>query len=100
MTLPSGQGNLTGVCPLLGPIRDNGGSTYTHALLSGSPAIDAGNNTANDPHTGVPALYDQRGQEPSVPPLYERVSGISADIGAYEVQKDDIVFDAGFDGCP
>jgi len=28
------------------------------------------------------------------------VSGSSADIGAYEVQRSDIVFDAGFDGCP
>jgi hypothetical protein len=27
------------------------------------------------------------------------VSGIS-DIGAYEVQQDEIVFNAGFDGCP
>jgi len=31
---------------------------------------------------------------------HARVSGNSADIGAYEVQKDDIVFDGGFDGCP
>jgi hypothetical protein len=94
VTLPSGQGNLTGVCPLLGPIRDNGGLTFTHALLSGSPAIDNGNNTANDPHTGVPAVYDERGSP------YARVSGSSADIGAYEVQKGDIVFNAGLDGCP
>jgi hypothetical protein len=92
--LPSGQGNLTGVCPLLGPIRDNGGTTYTHALLSGSPAIDAGNNSANDPHTGLPALYDGRGFP------YVRESGGVADIGAYEVQKNDIVFNAGLDGCP
>jgi uncharacterized repeat protein (TIGR01451 family) len=31
--------------PLLGPLQDNGGSTLTHALLPGSPAIDAGTNT-------------------------------------------------------
>lgn len=30
----------------LGPLQDNGGATQTHALLSGSPAIDAGDNTA------------------------------------------------------
>jgi len=28
--------------PLLGPLANNGGLTLTHALLSGSPAIDAG----------------------------------------------------------
>jgi hypothetical protein len=26
-------------------------------------------------------------------------SGAAPDIGAYEVQKDDELFDAGFDGC-
>ncbi|HID22252.1 MAG TPA: hypothetical protein EYP14_07610, partial [Planctomycetaceae bacterium] len=40
--------------PLLGPLSDNGGPTWTHALLFGSPARDAGNNV------GVPAA-DQRG---------------------------------------
>jgi hypothetical protein len=90
---------------LLGPIRDNGGATPTHALQSGSAAIDAGNNTANDPSTGVPAPYDERGG-PTPPPIaqppdgYPRVSGPSADIGAYEVQKTDIVFNAEFEtGC-
>ena len=34
--------------PLLGPLADNGGMTATHALLTGSPAIDAGLN-ANAP---------------------------------------------------
>ena len=100
VTLPSGQGNLLkGTCPKLGTLRDNGGPTFTHALQSGSPAIDAGNNNANDPHTGVPAVYDQRGQGPAAP-LYERVSGTGADIGAYEMQKTDIVFNAEFEtGC-
>src|SRR5262249_41414325 len=35
--LPSGT--IKFACPLLGPLRDNGGFTRTHALLSGSPAI-------------------------------------------------------------
>ena len=91
VALPSGQGNLPqGTCPKLGRLRFNGGPTVTHALQSGSPAIDAGNNSANDPHTGVPALYDQRGAGP-VAPLYTRESG-SADIGAYEYQKTDVIF--------
>jgi hypothetical protein len=40
--------------PQLTPLQDNGGPTWTHALLNGSPAIDAGNNA------GLPAT-DQRG---------------------------------------
>ncbi len=40
--------------PLVGPLQDNGGSTLTHALLSGSPAIDAGTNNG--------LILDQRGQ--------------------------------------
>ena len=77
----------TGVCPLLGPLRDNGGPTKTHALMSHSPAIDAGNIFG----TGL-SIYDQRGAA--------RVSNGTADKGAYEVQQADIVFNAGFDGCP
>jgi hypothetical protein len=74
----------TGVCPLLGPLRDNGGPTKTHALLSKSPGIDQGDAGS--------ALYDQRG--------FWRVSGLSADIGAYEIDQSDVIFDVGFDGCP
>jgi len=63
--------------PLLGPLTDNGGPTQTHALLVGSPAIDAG-------PTPVPTFpgneYDQRG------PDYTRVVNGTTDIGAYEVQ--------------
>jgi hypothetical protein len=82
-------------CPLLGPLRDNGGLTQTHALLSTSVAIDAGNDVF-----GV--FYDQRGPA-SVNGVrdYSRFSGTGAiaDIGAYEVQQADIVFGSGFDGC-
>ncbi len=81
-------------CPLLGPLRDNGGATQTHALLSTSPAIDMGNNVA--------ALNeDQRGLFDDVAPYpYPRQSGSAVDIGAYEVQKDDIIFNSGLEGCP
>jgi hypothetical protein len=78
---------ITTACPLLGPLRDNGGLTPTHALMSHSPAIDAGNNSAN-------LNNDQRGS------AYPRVSGPAADIGAYEVQQADIIFNAGFEECP
>jgi len=37
-------GNITGQDPVLGPLQDNGGPTLTHALLSGSPAVDKGVN--------------------------------------------------------
>ena len=37
-----GRGRPAGDRPLLGPLQDNGGPTLTHALLEGSPAIDAG----------------------------------------------------------
>lgn len=48
-----GVGDISGVDALLGPLADNGGPTPTHALLSGSPAIDAAG-------PGAPAI-DQRG---------------------------------------
>ena len=80
-------------CPLLGPLRDNGGPTKTHALLSSSPAIDAGNNVLDFAH-------DQRGFESELQPNpYPRVSNLLPDIGAYEVDQAEIVFDAGVDGC-
>jgi hypothetical protein len=87
--------SVTTSCPLLAPLRDNGGPTFTHALLSHSPAIDAGNNdaTLNEDQRGRPSLD-------SAPYPYPRSSGLGPDIGAYEVQQADIVFNAGFDGCP
>jgi CSLREA domain-containing protein/uncharacterized repeat protein (TIGR01451 family) len=57
--------------PLLGPLTNNGGDTWTQALLPGSPAIDAG-----DDATCLPT--DQRG----VP----RPQGAHCDIGAYEYE--------------
>ena len=84
-TMPGGT--IAGVCPLLGPLRDNGGSTRTVALMSHSPGIDQGNNVTS-------LTFDQRGTPDA------RVSGAGADIGAYEVQQNDMLFDTGFEGCP
>ncbi len=61
----NGDGNLIGTAaapidPLLGPLADNGGPTRSHALLPGSPAIDAGDPNAIAGVNGVP-LHDQRG---------------------------------------
>ena len=65
----SGPGDQSATDPQLGALRDNGGPTFTRALLPGSPAIDAGEDV------GCPAT-DQRG----VP----RPQGPACDIGAYE----------------
>jgi len=68
--------------PLLGALQDNGGSTLIHALLSGSPAIDAG-----DPAYSVLAGdYDQRGEG------FDRVSNGRLDIGSYELQNETAVY--------
>jgi predicted outer membrane repeat protein len=42
-TLSGGSGDQTGTDPLLGSLARNGGTTMTHAILSGSLAIDGGN---------------------------------------------------------
>jgi hypothetical protein len=63
--------DLINTDPRLGPLADNGGPTFTQALLPGSPAIDAG--------VSVPGVTtDQRG----VP----RPQGTAPDIGAFEFQ--------------
>ena len=55
------------ITPSLGALANNGGTTFTHALLAGSPAID----------TGVCVnATDQRG--------IIRPQGVACDIGAYE----------------
>ena len=54
------NGSLPNTDPLLGPLQDNGGPTWTHALLPDSPAIDAGED-AQCPSTdqrGVPRPQD------------------------------------------
>jgi hypothetical protein len=72
LTEPGDQVNTD---PLLGPLQNNGGPTLTHALLAGSPAIDAG-----DPSFTPPPFYDQRG------PGFQRVVNGRIDIGSFEVQ--------------
>jgi len=82
---------LSGQCPLLRPLRNNGGWTATHALASRSIAIDNGTNPLDD-------KQDQRGKAGDAA-LYPRVSNGVADIGAFEVNQADTVFAAGFEGC-
>lgn len=61
--------------PNLGALASNGGPTQTFALLPGSPAIGAGDNTICDDNPG-PNNLDQRG--------IARPNGDNCDIGAYE----------------
>lgn len=63
------SGDLVNIDPKLGPLQDSGGPTFTHSLLPGSPAIDAGDSTR------CPAT-DQRG--------VSRPQGRGCDIGAVE----------------
>jgi hypothetical protein len=73
------KANILGKDPLLGPLQNNGGSTFTHALLRGSPAIDAGNSSN--------LTLDQRGYaRPLDIPGVANVSD-STDIGAYEYKS-------------
>jgi hypothetical protein len=74
------QGNQIGTAaspidPKLGPLASNGGPTQTIALLTGSPAINAGDNSL----IPVGVTSDQRGAP------FTRTSG-TVDIGAYEDQ--------------
>jgi hypothetical protein len=60
MTPTSGGNNVSIDNPQLGPLADNGGPTLTHALLPGSPALDAGDPDAEAGMNDV-SEYDQRG---------------------------------------
>lgn len=73
--------------PLLAPLDNNGGLTLTHALMIGSPAINAGNNAlVIDPTTGFGFQRDQRGYGRAV----GGAMGGIVDIGAYESNVSDI----------
>lgn len=60
---------------VIAALADNGSSTFTHALLPGSPAINSGDNSGGEPN-------DQR--------LGIRPVDNTADVGAFEVQNNSI----------
>jgi hypothetical protein len=66
------------VNPRLAPLGKNGGPTLTMALLPGSPAIDAGDDSVLGPTLFL--TTDQRGAG------FARRFGAHVDIGAFEVQ--------------
>jgi hypothetical protein len=77
-TAPTGAGNQINTDPLLAPLGDYGGKTRTHALLSGSPAIDKGSDS-------IAGSFDQRGVARSYDhPGVSAGSGGDSDIGAFE----------------
>lgn len=80
-TLTSQPSDLTGQSPLLGPLADNGGPTQTMALLTGSPAINAGSEAAAGTAGACPSI-DQR--------IFGRPAGGRCDIGAYEKDGVDV----------
>jgi hypothetical protein len=71
--------NITNVNALLGPLANNGGPTMTHALLPGSPAINAGSNALAVDQNGNALITDQRGVG------FPRIIGGTVDIGAFEL---------------
>ncbi len=66
--------------PNLGPLGNNGGPTQTHALLLGSPAINAGSDALVVDNNGDPLTTDQRGAG------YPRFVN-TVDIGAFEIES-------------
>jgi len=67
----SAVGDQTNTDPVLDVLTNNGGDTRTYALLTGSPAIDAGNVSLCASRNGLDQRYFYRGD------------GV-CDIGAYE----------------
>lgn len=77
----------------IGPLADNGGPTWTHALLTGSEAINTTAAQGCIGPSGALLATDQRGAP--------RIAGSKCDVGAYEfgsiVPPADSLFKNGFD---
>lgn len=84
-------GDIQNQDPKLGPLQNNRGPTQTHALLAGSPAIDAANDT------GCPSA-DQRGI--ARPNDGDNNGSMKCDIGAFEldVTRPNTTIDSGPSG--
>ncbi|MGF1520822.1 MAG: choice-of-anchor Q domain-containing protein, partial [Leptolyngbyaceae cyanobacterium] len=93
------DGSITGTDilnqdPLLGDLQDNGGDTFTHALLAGSPALNAADNTQLLTETDLGIDVDGDGTiESTVISVDQRGDGFARefgtlDIGAFELQND------------
>lgn len=76
-SLSGGTEDLVGQDPMLGPLQNNGGPTFTHALPPESPAADSAHPAGCVDFDGVPIADDQRGV-----PRANR-----CDRGAYEIES-------------
>ena len=78
----TGPGDQINTDPLLGPLQNNRGPIFTQELVSGSPAINAG-----DPSFTPPPFFDQRGLG------FDRVVNGRIDVGSLEVHTQTITID-------
>jgi hypothetical protein len=79
----NGPGDKNNTDPKLGTLGNYGGPTQTIPLLSGSPAIDAGNPSGCTDYQGHLLTTDQRGY-----PRPDKEDQVGCDMGAYESQSD------------
>jgi hypothetical protein len=82
-TISGGMHDLKNVPGKTGPLQNNGGPTFTNALLPGSPAIDAGNPFGCLDNLGATLHTDQRG----APRPADGAGSTICDIGAFELQR-------------
>jgi hypothetical protein len=79
----SNSGDRNNTNPVLGTLGNYGGPTPTIPLLTGSPAIDAGNPSGCTDGNGNLLKTDQRGM-----PRPDKEDSAGCDMGAYERQQD------------
>jgi hypothetical protein len=79
----TGPGDVNNANPRLGTLGYYGGPTQTIPLLSGSPAIDAGNPSGCTDSLERLLTTDQRGN-----PRPDKEDKVGCDMGAYESQSD------------
>jgi hypothetical protein len=70
---------------ILGPLQNNGGPTQTHALVDGSPALDAGDPGGCQDSSGALLTTDQRGFARHVDSNND--GSARCDIGAIEAKE-------------
>lgn len=80
VTCGVGTNSRTSTNPVLGALQANGGRTRTHALLPGSPAIDARAINAAGCSSGDQRTFGAVADG-------DEIGGIRCDIGAFEVQR-------------
>jgi hypothetical protein len=88
-TISSTVSDQLDVDPKIAPLTYNGGPTYTHRVIAGSPAIDGGNPGGCLGQPGNPLTIDQRG---FARPLDGNGDGTPVcDVGAYEYDPSVII---------